>query len=95
MWNEDKNVKSQINQLDAFLQGFEVPVERDGFDKIKTIKLTREGLNYYHRNETKFWQMLNSTSQIGKNSKLVTVQINENIANFKLKQIKGEFTNEN
>lgn len=85
MWNEDKNVKSQINQLDAFLQGFEVPVERDGFDKIKTIKLTREGLNYYHRNETKFWQMLNSTSQIGKNSKLVTVQINENIANFKLK----------
>ena len=80
-----KNVNSQINQLDAFLQGYEVPVEHDGYNNIMTIKLTKEGLDYYHKNGTKFWRMLNSTSKIGENSKLVTVQTNESISNFRIK----------
>lgn len=95
MWDDNKtytNVAPKMNQLEAFLAGYEVPIERDGYGKVKTMKLTTKGLDYYHEHSTDMWLKLNSTHFIDKKGELVEMQINQDIANFKVIE-KGDDNN--
>lgn len=86
MWDENKShpaVATQMNQLEAFLAGYEVPIERDGYGNVKTMKLTKKGLDHYRDKPVDMWRKLNSTT-ISEKSELVAIQTNTDIANFKV-----------
>ena len=89
LWPDvDKNkagVDPELNQLDALLKGYEVPIAKSGFDEIKTLKLTQEALKLVNsENSAIIWKILNQETPKQINSEYFTVQTNKNIANFKI-----------
>ena len=72
-------------QLDALLKGYEVPIEKVGFDEIKTLKLTKEALKLVNSDHSAtIWKVLNQETPRQIASEYFTVQTNKNIANFKV-----------
>lgn len=89
LWPDvDKNkagVDPELNQLDALLKGYEVPIAKSGFDEIKTLKLTQEALKLVNSEHSAIiWKILNQETPKQINSEYFTVQTNKNIANFKI-----------
>ena len=89
MWPDvDKtkvHVDPKLNQLDALLKGYEVPIEKVGFDEIKTLKLTKEALKLVNSDHSvTIWKVLNQETPRQIASEYFTVQTNKNIANFKV-----------
>lgn len=89
LWPDvDKNkagVNPELNQLDALLKGYELPIAKSGFDEIKTLKLTQEALKLVNSDHSAIiWKVPNQETPKQVNSKYFTVQTNKNIANFKI-----------
>lgn len=89
LWPDvDKNkagVDPELNQLDALLKGYEVPIAKSGFDEIKTLKLTKEALKLVNSDHSAtIWKVLNQETPRQIASEYFTVQTNKNIANFKV-----------
>lgn len=79
------HVDPKLNQLDALLKGYEVPIEKVGFDEIKTLKLTKEALKLVNSDHSAtIWKVLNQETPRQIASEYFTVQTNKNIANFKV-----------
>lgn len=79
------NVNPGLNQLDALLRGYEVPIAKIGFDEIKTVKLSKEALRLVNSGQsTTIWRVLNRETPDQIKSKYLTIQTNKNIANFKV-----------
>ncbi|WP_251573995.1 hypothetical protein [Limosilactobacillus agrestimuris] len=89
--DKDKaHVEPSLNQLDALLKGYEVPIEKVGFDEIKTVRLTPEAMKLVNAGQTAaIWKELNKASTSNAtsiSSQYFAIQTNENIAAFKVEQ---------
>lgn len=87
LWDDTKktNVTNKENQLDALMNGYEVPIAKTGFDTIKTIKLTDKAKQMVKANQaTDIWYELTARSTIAESNDLFSVQSNTDIANFRV-----------
>lgn len=80
------HVNPDIDQLEALFDGYEVPISKSGYDTIETIKLTDKAKKLIQScHQQPIWEWLNLHDQATESNSLLTVQTNETIADFKLK----------